>query len=90
MLMLISNQSKAEAITFTCLALFNDKVKILHYQNDYAANNALKRVLHFNDENSVFIRKPLYNSKAEIPFLDLSDLKRKQQRCIIYILLLVF
>ena len=70
---------KAEATTFTCLALFNDKVKKDYTLSKYefAANNALKRVLHFNDENCVFIRKPLYNSKAEIPFLDLSDLKKK-------------
>ncbi len=69
----------AEATSFTSLSLFNDKTKkdstIPKYQ--FAANNALKRVLNYDDASSVYIHKPLYNTKAEIPFLDLSDLKKK-------------
>ena len=70
---------KAEATTFTCLSLFNEKVKKDYTVSKYefASNNTLKRVLHYDNENNVFIRKPLYNSKAEIPFLDLSDSQKK-------------
>ena len=73
---------KTEATTFTSLSLFNDKIK-----NDYtiskytfSANDSLKRVLRFDEEKNVFIRKPLYNAKAEIEFLDLSDVKKKSTK----------
>ena len=68
-----------EATSFTKLSLFNEKIKkdylIPKYQ--FSANNSLKRNLNYDDASSVYIRKPLYNTKAEIPFLDLSDLKKK-------------
>lgn len=71
-----------EATSFTKLSLFKEKIKkdylIPKYQ--FSANNSLKRNLNYDDASSVYIRKPLYNTKAEIPFLDLSDLKKKSTK----------
>lgn len=68
-----------ESATFAKYSLFknNAKVKDCPKYTFANKNNALKRVFSFENEDEIYIKKGIYNKKAEIPFLTLAknDLK---------------
>lgn len=67
----------AEATSFNSLSLFKNKKKINEYPKYVFANknNSLKRVLHYDNEDNVYIRKSIGGNKAEIEFLNLNPSK---------------
>ena len=72
----------AEASTFTRLSLFPSKKSLSDYPKYVFSNknNALKRVLHPEVEDEVYIRKSLFGVKAEIPFFIFSQKKIKDNK----------
>ena len=70
---------KAEATSFNSLSLFKNQKKLIDYPKYAFANkyNALKRVLHFDNDENVYVRKAIGGKKAEIEFLNLNPKKIK-------------
>ena len=70
---------KAEATSFNSLSLFKNQKKLIDYPKYTFANknNALKRVLHFDNDENVYIKKAINGKKAEIEFLNLNPEKIK-------------
>ena len=70
---------KAEATSFNSLSLFKNQKKLIDYPKYSFANknNALKRVLHFDSDENVYIKKAINGKKAEIEFLNLNPEKIK-------------
>lgn len=70
---------KAEAVSFNSLSLFKNQKKLIDYAKYSFANknNALKRVLHFDNDENVYVRKAIGGKKAEIEFLNLNPEKIK-------------
>ena len=70
---------KAEATSFNSLTLFKNKKNVKDYPKYTFANknNALKRVLHFDKDENVYIRKAICGRKAEIEYLNLDPKKIK-------------
>ena len=79
-----------EAATFAKLSLFKNIKKIHEYPKYVFSNknNALKRVFNTTDGEEIFIKKGIYNKKAEIPFLtlDQKEIKKSKVYYLYYIL----
>ena len=72
----------AEASTFTRLSLFPNKKSLSDYPKYVFSNknNALKRILHPEVEDEVYVRKSLFGAKAEIPFFVFFQKSRSGKR----------
>lgn len=79
-----------EAATFAKLSFFKENLKAKNYPKYVFSNknNALKRVFTNTKSDEIYIKKGIYNKKAEIPFLTLSqvDIKNNKVYYLYYVL----
>lgn len=82
---------KANACSFNLLKLFKDKKAKLKEYPKYSFdgnNSTLCRVLNFDENDEIFIKKSLYNTKCEIPYFSLNknDIDNTKISCIYNVL----
>lgn len=79
-----------EAATFAKLSLFKEYKKLSDYPKYVFSNKncSLKRTFDSNTSEEVYIKKGIYNKKAEVPFLNLGNdnLKNNKAFYIYYVL----